>query len=218
MVTYANTLCQHCNAIHAPAIHIDENLETKRRTKEIVHHLSLIYNRQGGGRTVPAGAPQITNAEAERPYIIGVLKAGPLTFVAHSGGASATFTEALRRVTMTMPGLILAGPVVVPVQTRGGTPIAPAVIAGCQAPLPGGNVPLSCAAPKLIDAANRNPAAIMPYFMSEVWVDVRNFERATAVTGARTELVIAGVHTDHGHSRQSCATCQNVVPILMCPI
>lgn len=215
MVTYADTHCQHCNAIHAPALHIDESLETKRRSKEIVHHLSLIYNRQGGGRVVPAGAPLITNAEADRPYIIGVLRAGPLTFVSHSGGASATFTEALRRITLTMPGLIIASPVILPVRTRGQTAIAPAVIAGCQAP--GSNVPLSCAAPKLIDAANRNPAAIMPYSMSEVWVDVRNFERATAVTGARTEAIIAAVHTDHGHSRLSCATCQNVVPILMCP-
>jgi len=216
MVTYANTFCANCLAVHPVGDHIDENLETKRRTKEIVFHLSLIFNRMGGGRARPVGLA-ITNAEASRPLIVGVLTAGPRTYVARSGGpgAAPAFDEALRQVLQSLPTLQIAGPVVVPVLTRGGTAIGAANIAGCH--VPGSNVPLQCAAPKLIDAANRDPLAVMPYHMSEVWFDAHNYERATAVTATRSEATIAGVFTDHGHTRLSCATCQNVVPILMCP-
>lgn len=213
MLTYGNTNCQNCNGIHAVADHVTENLATKRRAKEIVFHLSQIWHKMGLARHLPGGG-HITTNEARRPLIIGVLTAGPQTFVAHSGGPANAFNTAIQRIMVTLPGLIYAGNVTVPVATRGGTAVGAGIIAGCQAP--GGNAPLSCAAPKLIDAANRDAAAVMPYHMSEVWFDARTYDRATVVTDARKEVNIAGVHTDHGRSRLSCATCVNVVPILMC--
>ncbi|MGO9337640.1 MAG: hypothetical protein ACLPY1_09050 [Terracidiphilus sp.] len=212
MVTYANTVCGTCLAPHAVNHHLTESLATKRRAKEIVFHLMQIYNKTGMG----AGA--LTNAEREARFVFGVLVAGAHTLVGVSGVAvPANFAMAVGRI----PGVNLVGAVAAPVRTYGGTVIAPGVIVACQAP--GANVPLSCAAPKLIVAANLLHAAggaaapNVPYAMSEVWCDPRQWERRTAVTATRNEAAINAVFTDHGQSRLSCATCQNLLPLLMCP-
>lgn len=209
MLTYANTMCTSCNAVHAPAQQLTESLATKRRAKEMVFHLMQIYQRTG------AGAGALTAAQREARFVFGVLVAGAQTYVGVSGIAVPfNFTMAVGRI----PGVTAVGAVAPPVRTYGGTLIAQGAIAACQAP--GANVPLSCAAPKLIFAANllhAAHAANAPYSMSEVWFDPRQWDRKTAVTDTRNELALAAVFTDHGQSRLSCGTCQALLPLMMCP-
>jgi hypothetical protein len=214
MVTYGNTHCRNCNTIHPQGSHVDESLETKRRAKEIVFHMSQIFLNQGLGRALPPGGAPLVRRELERPTIIGVLVAGGRTHVANSGGSSPFFNEAIRRIQRHIPNLIHVQTVIQPVLTRGRTQIPPATIANCQVD----NGPLQCAAPKLIDAANRTVGQNLRlhYSMSEVWFDASTFERSTVVTDRRNEAAIARVHTDHGRSRTSCQTCQNVLPMLLC--
>lgn len=212
MVDYGNTMCRNCNAVHPPHEWVTESLQTKSQAKEIVFLLSQVFLNQGGGRQLPAGGP-ITNAEASRPLIIGVLIHAGVTYVANSGGPSQAFNEVVRRIRLSKPALVRVQAAGANPTTRGGTAIGAAALAACQAP--GGNMPLSCAAPKLIDAAIRAGGA-GAYAMSEVWFDARRFNQKITVTTARPEAMGAGIFTDHGQSRLSCATCQNVVPMQLC--
>lgn len=215
MVTYANTKCINCDAVHPPVDWINESPATKRVLMEIVFQMSVIFNRQHGGRARPAAAP-LSTAEVNRPVMVGVLIAGGLTFVAQSGGPHPLFIEALRRVQLTRGGLTLAGAVPVGgVTTRGGTPIPQFNISACQAAA--APAPLSCAAPKLIHAANLMVPPGTAYTMSEVFYDARSEERATVVTATQSEALIYARHSGHGRSQVSCPTCENVVPYLMCP-
>jgi hypothetical protein len=199
-----------CGSYPRPSA-LTENLATKRRAKEIVFQLMQIYQQTGQG----AGA--LTAAQREARFVFGVLVAGTLTFVGVSGAAvPPNFALAVRRV----PGVQAVGATVpLPVHTYGGTLLTPVVIAGCQAG--GANAPLSCAAPKLIVAAtllHGVPGGVnVPYAMSEVWFDPKLWDRKTAVTNTRKEADLALVFTEHGQSRLSCATCQNLLPLLMCP-
>jgi len=209
MRTYANTVCTNCAAIHPVAQQLTESLFTKRRAKEVVFQLMQIYRQTG------AGAGALTSAERKARFVFGVLVAGGQTFVGVSGTAlPANFTLAVGRI----PGVTVAGAVTSPVHTFGGTLLKAGTIAACQGE--GGNIPLSCAAPKLIVAANALRAAQAfntPYAMSEVWFDPNQWDRRTVVTDSRKEVKIAEVFTDHGKSRSSCATCQALLPMLMCP-
>ena len=48
-----------------------------------------------------------------------------------------------------------------------------------------------------------------PYQMSEVWFDPKAFRRRAAGKD---------VYTDHGESRDSCGTCQKILPMMMCEL
>lgn len=89
-----------------------------------------------------------------------------------------------------------------PVLTRAGLPVLAELIASCKVD----NEPLACAAPKLIDYANRHGYPL-PYDMTEIWVDPQTYVRFFEAKKG---------FTIHGHTIESCKTCMNVVPMLMC--
>jgi len=91
------------------------------------------------------------------------------------------------------------------VYTLAGVKVPPKLIDECKA----GNEPLTCAAPKMINYANRNHYPL-PYSMTEAMFNPsthkRFFEQPHQYKGFSV----------HGHSIESCRTCQNIVPLLMC--
>ena len=88
------------------------------------------------------------------------------------------------------------------VRTRGGATVSVKMIDQCKVD----NEPLSCAAPKMIDYANRHYFAL-PYSITEVMFNPsthkRFFEKRKGFTV-------------HGHSIESCKTCEKIVPLLLC--
>jgi hypothetical protein len=68
------------------------------------------------------------------------------------------------------------------------------------------NEPLQCAAPKMIDYANRHNYPL-PYSMTEVMFNPSTCERFFKQHKG---------FTVHGQSIESCKTCENIVPLLLC--
>jgi hypothetical protein len=88
------------------------------------------------------------------------------------------------------------------VQSRGGMKIPVEVIEECKVK----NEPLQCAAPKMIDYANRHGYPL-PYNMTEVMFNPSTHAR------------FFGEHkgfTVHGQTIESCKTCESIVPLLLC--
>jgi hypothetical protein len=88
------------------------------------------------------------------------------------------------------------------VHSRGGMKIPVEVIEECKVK----NEPLQCAAPKMIDYANRHGYPL-PYNMTEVMFNPSTHAR------------FFGEHkgfTVHGQTIESCKTCENIVPLLLC--
>jgi hypothetical protein len=88
------------------------------------------------------------------------------------------------------------------VYTRGGIKVSPALIDQCKVK----NEPLTCAAPKMIHYANRNNYP-WPYSMTEVM-----FNPSTHTRFFKQHMGF----TVHGHTIESCPTCQAIVPLLLC--
>jgi hypothetical protein len=101
-----------------------------------------------------------------------------------------------------MSNTVVCPDVAQPVQTRAGMTVPQDMIASCKVD----NEPLACAAPKLIDYANRHGYPL-PYDMTEIWVDPQTHTRFFKEKKG---------FSIHGHTIESCRTCMNVVPMLMC--
>lgn len=88
------------------------------------------------------------------------------------------------------------------VYSRGGIKIPVEAIDECKV----NNEPLQCAAPKMIDYANRHGYPL-PYNMTEVM-----FNESTHVRFFKQNKGF----TVHGQTIESCKTCENIVPLLLC--
>ena len=223
-VTYG--VDQHCTICHGPREN-HQVFETERSqddTLNVVAQLMLTTDDELPGQT-------LSRADREARFMVGVLLAGGLRLVAASGiQVPASLTNAMA----SLPGYTLCTDVMKPVKSRGGVPIADNVIAACQID----NVPLACAAPKLIDFANRRHLP-MPYHMSEIWFDPKTFRRKLDKVNPRFENIYikstnfedtfrdrlniwlkerdkVKVFTEHGDTRVSCDTCKGVLPMLLC--
>jgi hypothetical protein len=98
-----------------------------------------------------------------------------------------------------------------PRRTIFGDPISREVYVASKAD--GASEPGNCAAPRLIQMATEEPSVDTERFqewqMSEVMY--------LPITSARTREQSGGLVWTHGLTMHSCETCQNLVPILMCP-
>jgi hypothetical protein len=126
--------------------------------------------------------------------------AGHKVLIACSGmGARPKFIEAARGMgnTIVCPDVDKQS-----VYTRAGIKVPTDLIDKCKA----GNEPLTCAAPKLINYANRNGYPL-PYSMTEVMFNPKSHKRFFEQHKG---------FSVHGHTIESCQTCQNIVPLLLC--
>ena len=175
--------------------------------------------------TDPHGGSGLTRNEREARFMFGVLLVPGRRPLAAASGTS--MPASMMAAVGLLPGFDLAGAVIHPVRGRGGALLDPGVIGRCKVT----NEPLACAAPKLVDHANRNAYA-MPYHMSELWFDPnasrRNLRRAPVferefqagnINSFSDWLALrrtARVWTEHSDTRESCDTCKNVLPMLLC--
>lgn len=126
--------------------------------------------------------------------------AGHKVLIACSGvGVRPQFLEAAKGMSNTIvcPDVIKQN-----VYTRAGIKVPVELIDQCKA----GNEPLTCAAPKMIDYANRNHYPL-PYSMTEVMFNPSTHRRFFQQHKG---------FSVHGHAIESCPTCQNIVPLLLC--
>lgn len=119
--------------------------------------------------------------------------------IAVSGIAS---KGAFDQMAVSMRNVHVCGDVPRPVTTRGGRVIGDAELAAMRVDAQ----PLTCAAPKLIHAA-RARGYPLPYDMTEVWFDLASHEKH--------KFRKVG-YTKHAWAIDSCRTCKNVIPALMC--
>jgi hypothetical protein len=183
-LSYGTGMCLICGKDHAQ----DRTLLESGGSKAFVEVLMANLVRVGFNENGMVGAL--------------VPKGGFKVLIACSGvGPRPKFDEAARGMgnTIVCPDVVKQS-----VQTRGGRPVAVAQIDGCKVK----NEPLQCAAPKMINYANRHGYPL-PYSMTE------------AMFNPSTHKRFFGQHkgfTIHGHTVGSCETCQNIVPLLMCPV
>jgi len=216
-ITYgADSLCTLCN--NGRESH--EVFETELSRAAAVEVLALVMKF-----TDPSRPGRVGGALRDARFMLGVLLVpGREILVAASGDKTPdTLIQALAgdprfRLCSRVPTL--------PLICRGGAEIKP--LHSCKVERDG-NRPLLCAAPKLVDYANRH-AYTMPYHMSEVWFDGKTFRRAIHRTpvmqpGAQlpmetgawlTSRLQRRIYTDHGETRESCSTCKGVLPLLLC--
>ena len=146
---------------------------------------------------------KLTRGEREARFMFGVLVCPSRQLLAACSGMAtpASFKAALRADTR----FTLCEDVKRPVLCRGKRGVANGQIGACRFD----NVPLACAAPKLVDYANRQGYA-MPYHMTEVWFDPK-VARWNSKNQEKPPKF-----TDHGETRTSCETCKRVLPLLLC--
>ena len=211
-VTYgADQTCQIC---HGPASHhqIFETEISRAAAMEILAALMVITDADNGAKFVAR--------DRTARFMFGVLIAqGMPPLVACS--CEAEIPKTLQWVMFTERRFTLCGHVQRPVLSRGRREIADSQIKVCQVD----NKPLCCAAPKLVDYANRHGYP-MPYHMTEVWFDPNAFRRRLKTapnyqSGSDLALWLKMrsdkfKFTEHGETRESCKTCKNLLPLLLC--
>jgi hypothetical protein len=216
----ADRLCKICGG----GIERHELFETElsqAAAMEVLTALMLITNKEGAGALI--------RAEREARFMFGVLiSANRPIIVAGSG----RITPPTLMKAMTGDGrFTLVGDVITkPILCRGGREVDPGQIKTCEME----NQPLCCAAPKLVDYANRH-GYTMPYHMTEVWFDPKTFRKKLDKVDPQFSSIHwkdhtvedkidiwmkmrlkAHVFTDHGDTRESCNTCKGVLPLLLC--
>jgi hypothetical protein len=202
--TYGGTICPRCNVAHQAQWQIRERLRSRFKLMQFIAEMATTMHT---GPNQIAPAPYI-HAGAGQKFMIGLLDTGALTLVAASGGNlnNQAFMQAAQR-----KGYTICGPRKatlgnhVSIVNR---PIPAGQYMSMQAQ--GASPPGDCAAPRLIERALElfpAPRNIAGWTMSEVFFQPNTARRT------RDDL-----HWVHGLSAHHCATCANLVPLLLCPV
>lgn len=194
--------CPRTNRPHALASQIRETQRSRFVLMQLIAEMSTAMSGAGGGIARP-----VMHAGAGQKFMLGVLLTGGATYVAASGsnnGNNALVTACMRKGYTLCPPRSATGGVHHAVSGR----VIPAgQYMSMQAP--GASRAGDCAAPRLIEQAIATPAALANranWAMSEVFYQPNTARRAQD-----------DLYWVHGLSAHSCATCENLVPLLLCP-
>ncbi len=194
---YGNGRCGLCN-LRGRTHEIHETRQSRFRLMQFLAEMSTDF---GGGHFTITGA-------GSHNFMMGLLMCGGHTLVAASGNNDNKpfiinaanrkgYTHCVRHV----------GPMI----TRSNLQLTAAQVQACQAP--GASGPGYCAAPKLISRAialnYHQTTDVSQWQMSEIMYQPNTDRRTRALE--RNQVAY-----DHGVSQASCATCHNLVPMLMC--
>lgn len=200
-LSYGNTGCSNCGQPHAIAYHIPETPQSRFKLMQFIAEMGTI--------NAPGHAP-VVNAGAGQKFMVGLLIAGGRTLVTVSGNnlLSGAFVDAARRkgyeicparkplvgVHKTFSGRV------VPAEQYGAAQAAGASGAG------------DCAAPRLIERAFELFPVGSAARAANTWAMSEVFYQPNTARRTRDDLLWI-----HGLSAYSCATCANLVPLLLCP-
>jgi hypothetical protein len=193
---YGSGFCAHCGARHAAGAQLRETPRSRFRLVQLMAEMSTTF--QAGGRP-------LVHAGAGQKFMLGLLIAGGRTYVATSGGnlANAAFVAAAGRKGYTI--CPARRPLVGVNRSAGGRAIPAGQYMAMQAA--GASPAGDCAAPRMIQRALElgavNPAG---WEMSESYYQPNTDRRL------RDDSCWV-----HGLSAHSCKTCENLVPLLLCP-
>ncbi|AOF89766.1 hypothetical protein BSY16_934 [Sinorhizobium sp. RAC02] len=194
---YGAGVCRNCRNVHGVGQHLIESGASKAYIEIFIANLMITASADW--------------ATKNRRFMVGVLvPKGPshkVLIACSKDGNKNGFEAAARR----MGNTIICPDVQRPVVTRGGKRLSEDMVASCR----DGNEPLTCAAPKLIDYAIRHGYPT-PFDMTEVFIDPRShagFFQRDSNTGV---LSPTKAFSTHGVSIESCKTCANLVPTMMC--
>jgi hypothetical protein len=180
---YGDGVCPLCGRAHAQ----DETLLESGGSKAFIEVLMANLVRAGFTDNCMLGA-------------LVPKSAGLKVLIAYSGvGGRPKFSEAASAMgnTIVCPDVNKQN-----VYTRAGIKVPVELIDQCKVR----NEPLQCAAPKMIDYANRHGYPL-PYSMTEAMFNPSTYKRFFEKQKG---------FTVHGHSIESCTTCENIVPLLLC--
>jgi hypothetical protein len=151
--------------------------------------------------------PTIVTGAGRAKFMLGLLTDGTTTLVATSGknmnNAAFVRVAKLKGYTICPP----RGPAVGTNTSLGGRTISNNDYENCQGA--DANRPGECAAPRLIQRAFEIPALMRnraQWAMSEIFYQPNSEKRLEQ-----------DLYWVHGLTAHSCATCENLVPVLMCP-
>jgi len=200
-ITYGAARCSLCHLMGAN----HQIRETQRSRFRAMLFIAEMSARAGDG-----AGQIIMHGSNNQKFMIGALIAGATTIVACSGNHD-NFAPMITAAAHL--GYAMAGYRAPPFATRGGGTVslveAGAAHAGGNAPQPG-----RCAAPKMIlEAFSRNlhlNDAWRQWEMSEVFFQPSTSRRTTEINSNFPPIY------DHGLSQRHCATCNTLVPMLMC--
>ena len=197
--------CPNCHRIHAPQYQINETQSSRFRLMQFIAEMSTILTP---APPIGPSRPPIMHGSARQKYMIGVLISGGTTLVAASG---TNHNKADFQRVANMKGYQICPPrkALLDINTSlGGRQIPAGQYMATQRG--GASPPGDCAAPRLIQQALSVPALAGNYnnwAMSEVFYQP-NTQRRTR----------DDPYWVHGLSAHHCATCDNLVPLLMCAI
>ena len=220
-ITYgSDRSCQICHG--PPEQHeLFETELSQAAAMEVLASLMLLTDKSG-----PGG---LTGGQREARFMFGVL-ISPNKPILVAGSGRVTPPTLMRAMAGDIRFTLVGDVITKPVLCRGGREVDPGQIRACERE----NQILCCAAPKLVDYANRH-GYTMPYHMTEVWFDPKLFRRKLE----KVEIQFSNIHwkdhtledkldiwmkmrlkaqvfTDHGETRESCNTCKGVLPLLLC--
>lgn len=190
---YGSRACASCQQPHASWLHIKE---THRSRFKLMQFLAEVTARHPNGGI-------FTHDIGNTRYMVGLLISGGTIFVAASGNNNNRIQPAAQA-----KGYVLCNRITNPAgnRSRVGRVIPTVQYQAAQAPAEPS--PGNCAAPRLIQhaCANGHAGNYRTWEMSEVYYEPN--------TGRRTAN---DSYWMHGLSAHSCGTCENLVPLLMCP-
>lgn len=203
---YGAGICPNCQTTHSPQYRIKETQKSRFKLMQFMAEMSTILTptpKTG----VRKKAPVVIHAGARQKYMVGILISGGRTLVAASGNnhhkGEFVRVAKMKHYHICPPRRALSGnnKSVVGRQIPNGQYMA--------TQRAGASVAGNCAAPRLIQEALSMPALAKNYQnwkMSEVFYQPN--------TARRTKDNLYWVH---GLSAHHCETCDNLVPLLMCP-
>ena len=202
---YGAGVCPNCGVAHAPAFQIKESQRSRFKLMQFMAEMSTILTATP---SIGPSRPPLVHAGAGQRFMLGILISGASTLVAASGNNHTRHdferVAQMKGYTTCPPRKAMEGFNVSAVGRR----IPTGQYMATQRA--GASPPGSCAAPRLIQKAFSIPAIAVNrqhWEMSEVFYQP-NTERRT-----RNDP-----YWVHGLSAHHCATCDNLVPLLMCPV
>lgn len=191
---YGSHACGNCGVPHARFMHVKE---TSRSRFKLMHFMAEITARHQNGGI-------FTHNMGSQRFMLGLLISGNQILVAASGNNNNKITATANALGYTVcPAIVnTAGN-----RSRVNRLIPQPQYAGTQ--VMGDPNPGNCAAPRLIQHATTLPAVKAnwrAWEMSEVFFHPKTSHRTASAP-----------YWVHGLSAHSCGTCENLVPILMCP-